>query len=1063
MHTFLIAVQYIDIIILIIGTIFILSKKPSKQQNYMLMLYMAMLIDSVGYLLELQATTVGEAMFAIQSSYLGKPMIALAMLAFCFSYCRVNLPKPVMGALIALHITTFLMVITNQYHMLYYTSVEYVDTGLFPHVELGHGIFYIIYNSILIMYVLVMIGICIYRYRHTKLGIVKSQVKKLIFMCFLIIICYAIFISGLSGGYDITLIGYLISTLILSVSLFREQLFDTIATAKDIAIDDLEDGVIILDNESIVLYYNNKAKAIYSELELNSSCKGIVEELDACIMNKNTIFRGGIVYETSSRMISSGNEFYGKMYTLLDCTETYHNYRQIKEQSDIMKALKEQAEQANLAKSAFVSNMSHEIRTPMNAIVGMTDILLREKLPKQDVEYLVNIKNSGRALLGIINDILDFSKIESGKMELVNAEYEPMSMLSDLGMMFLTRIGDKNVELIFDIDEDMPNILYGDSLRIRQIIVNLLNNAVKFTDHGSVTLKIETENLSDKEIMMTVSVKDTGQGIKQEDMNKLFESYQQVNSKKNHKKEGTGLGLSISRQLVMLMGGEIKLKSEYGKGSDFYFSIRQRVVDDKPAAAIRGTDDKKPVISAVFNNDTVHYAFKKLVSSYGLEYIDYETLKNTPVEISHFFTDIRTYSLLADEIIGLTDKIGQLCIVRNPLKDENPIDNENHYRDVCYVNKPVYSLNFCNTINHEFISASAAEMDDFDFIAPDARVMVVDDSDINLMVARGILEPVKMQLDTVQSGRAALDKLSCQKYDIVFMDHMMPEMDGIETTRAIRDIEKESGEHVPVIALTANALVEARDEFIDAGMDDYLFKPIDVKDMCAMLKKWLPDDKIKPMDSSDAPKETATIQYESDETSGLPKLNNIDADGAIRYLGSKELYLDMLANFYSIIDEKKAKMEKCVADHMVRDYTIEVHSLKNTARMIGAYQLSDMFADMEAHGNDEDYSYIASKNPALMEYFVSFKEILKPYGESDNSKKEEVTSEIFAGFIDALVNAVNEFDIDGMDKAMNNLNQIKVPDEMIETMNHLRACVADVAMEAILEDCAKLRGALFGN
>jgi CheY-like chemotaxis protein/HPt (histidine-containing phosphotransfer) domain-containing protein len=328
------------------------------------------------------------------------------------------------------------------------------------------------------------------------------------------------------------------------------------------------------------------------------------------------------------------------------------------------------------------------------------------------------------------------------------------------------------------------------------------------------------------------------------------------------------------------------------------------------------------------------------------------------------------------------------------------------------------------------------------------------------MVAKGILAPSRMQVDLVQSGREALSKIKDHEYDIIFMDHMMPEMDGIETTVEIRKMEEGTGRHVPIIALTANAIVEARNDFKAAGMDDFLAKPIDVADMCAKIKKWLEGHLVIPNEESGISGKDMQNHYSSQDASkDLPKLNNIDVEGAIRYVGSKDLYYDMLANLYSIIDEKISKMEKCVEDDAVRDYTIEVHALKNTARMIGAYQLSDMFADMERHGNDGDTDYIREKNPELMEYFASFKDTLAPYGEVSNGKKTVLTKEQFGNLLDCMINAVNDFDIDSMDVTMKKINKVKVPSECIELINHLRSCVADVAMEDVIECCERLREA----
>lgn len=287
-----------------------------------------------------------------------------------------------------------------------------------------------------------------------------------------------------------------------------------------------------------------------------------------------------------------------------------------------LKEEKERADYANEAKSIFLSNMSHEIRTPMNAIVGMTDILLREDVPEEMREYLNNIKNSGDALLNIINDILDFSKIESGKLDIIEKKYEPMSMLHDLSMIFLNRIGSKPVELIYDITPDLPSQLYGDNLRIRQVIINLVNNAIKFTEEGFVRLKVEADTIGNKEIKLSFSVEDTGQGIKEEDIPKLFKSFEQVDTRRNYKKEGTGLGLAISKQLVELMHGKISVESTYGKGSCFSFYIIQKVVDKAPATSIKRTLPEGFKIAHNISNSAVREGLIQLAHTYGIECVD---------------------------------------------------------------------------------------------------------------------------------------------------------------------------------------------------------------------------------------------------------------------------------------------------------------------------------------------------------------------------------------------------------------------------------------------------------
>lgn len=629
------------------------------------------------------------------------------------------------------------------------------------------------------------------------------------------------------------------------------------------------------------------------------------------------------------------------MMTIVDVTK-------IIEQNHLMKRLVLQTEDANRAKTNFVSNMSHEIRTPMNSIVGITEILLRSRHSPKEQEYLLNIQSSGRVLLTIINDVLDCSKMEAGKMQLFDEPYDTCSLFHDLRISMENRIGHSGLELIYDIDQDIPCKLKGDMGRIRQVIINLVNNAIKYTEKGSVRFSVHVRQKNTDKVMLYYEVADTGIGIRKEDQKILFDAFQRVEMDRNRYVEGTGLGLTISQNLVNMMGGVIEVESEYGKGSRFFFTIEQTIIDPTPVSAVNYNGQKDNV----------------------------------------------------------TEKEAE-CL----------------------------------------------------FIAPEAHILLVDDNELNLVVAKELLKPLRMQIDTAENGLQAVKMVRGSQYDLVLMDHMMPVMDGIEAAKAIRALPEDKYQKLPIIALTANAMVDARKEFLNAGMNGFVAKPIDFARICNQLKLWLPKDLVRDVPKEEAKKLLADDLSDREIQPEDPQMGFSFEEG-VKHCGSKAALMKTIRIFYRTIDSKANKIEQCLKEGLIGDYVIEVHALKSSALLIGAVPLSEAAKELEDYGKQGKTEVLEEKTPDVLTLYRDLKNILRPYAEKEEDAKKEFSDGEWITALQQIHQCIEQFDLDGVDQIMEQLEEYQVPECIRESMDQLRVYVADVSMEEIMELTDTMTGLL---
>ncbi len=674
--------------------------------------------------------------------------------------------------------------------------------------------------------------------------------------------------------------------------------------------------------------------------------------------------------------MTSTMKFVGECFVLLGAAFYLHYiiWRQDKIEENLVR-IAAKARDAEQSKSEFIANMSHEIRTPMNAIIGMCELIQREgDLSKLVRDYCTNIQNSGRSLLSIINDILDFSKIDSGKMEIVEEEFDFSTTLNDVVNTTITRMGDKNLELIVHMDPDIPKGLIGDELRIRQIITNIMTNAVKYTNKGYIVLRV-FKIRRDYGINLVVSVKDSGIGIARENINKLFTSFQQVDTKKNRAVEGTGLGLAITKMLLTMMGGFIHVESEYGKGSTFTVSIPLRVSNKTPIIQVNDADNIR--VGVYIDEEGVSPEVLKEALPYeiglgrdiGINYRlfrDFEHLENAYTDdLTHLVVGAKEYEANKEYFERFGQKV-KLVILRKQ-NDESLQD-----RRMMFLPYPLYALSLTKVLNSDgnALTVTKGKESVASFTAPSARILIVDDNMVNLQVAVGLLKPYNMQLFTAQSGLDAIGMLASKEIDLVFMDHMMPGMDGVEVTKQLRERKEQYYKELPIIALTANAVGGAREMFLENGFQGFIAKPIELAAMDRVLRQFLPDEcKIEIVKNVD--EEQAENLGMAANLNTSPKIDGVmDLTLGLSFTGDNiENYLDIVDIYAQSGRAKLTVLNRLKEAQDWKGYTIEVHAIKSSSLSVGAQKLSLFAKLLEERGKAGDVDVLE----------VSHKELVKEY------------------------------------------------------------------------------------
>ncbi len=911
-----------------LGALVLLALKPASQyQKILTITSICGFIGLTAYLMELMATNLREALLAARFGYIGKSYAMMLFLIFMAKYCDFKMPRWLVHCLLTFSTFILMLVFTCNHHTLYYSSIKFSYEGLFPHLVLGKGVMYFAFMAVTLVTMLAFLTIAVVSLVKQK-GQEKRRIALLLLSGLAPAVALALNLTTLLKGFDPTPIGILASCMLVTYNVTRYGLLDTMQLASNSIMDITDKGIVVVSQNNNLVFANNTAKKIFPELEGS-------KEISREVLDK--IFDGVDQRNTSGKQIVINNTIYGITFSVLtenkgkdeqgisgymawivDVTKEYNYTKELER-------LRHSAEEANNAKTAFLARMSHEIRTPMNGIMGFAELALENDIDEETREYVEYIKSSSVSLLGIINDVLDISKIESGKMEIIDLEYSPKKLFGELAAVMETQAELKNLKFVFNMDEDIPAFVFGDKKRIGEILNNILGNAIKYTKHGSVNFDVGIKATDGDKVILEVHVIDTGVGIKQENINKIFRSFEQFDAVENYHVEGTGLGLSIAKQLTELMGGEISLKSEYGKGSDFCVIIPQRI-----------SSGNKNYVSKNYAN-------------------------------SDYVQDIKIH----------TEKI---------------------------------------------------------------KALVVDDNQINLKVEKGILEQYNMDVDLAMSGHECLDMIKNNQYDIIFMDHMMPGIDGVETMKKIREGTSRA-KNVPIILVTANAIVGVRESMIKEGFDGFVSKPIVKGELLQELSR------VFATKFSDEKNKISSDENEERNSSSMEKQladAGLDVETGIKYCGDMAFYQEILEIAVDTAPDKLKTIRESLANEDYKNFTIVVHSVKSNAANIGAMELSEAARELEMAGKREDISYILENTDKMLELYEN---TMNKISRILNIQKED---ENFANKGDISEEELNSY-IENIESSMDELNS----NAAMELLGELLSCNISNEAQDVLRDAIK--------